>query len=53
LPALTSEPLSARQNYRFDGDPHYTPPAHTILADCVEYAIRRLEPQLLAKGAAR
>lgn len=52
LGALTYEPMSMRYGYRFEGDPHYTVRAHSLLADTVEYAISHLEPELLGPSKA-
>jgi hypothetical protein len=47
LPALRARPIAQRQHYRFPDDPHYTAYAHALIADCLEYQIKRLCPWLL------
>ena len=47
LPAFARVPARRRRELRFPGDPHYTPPAHAIVADALEYALARHCPQVL------
>lgn len=48
LPAFCHPPKSVREWFRFENDPHYTASAHALLADTVEYQMKRLCPDLFA-----
>jgi hypothetical protein len=47
LPAFMRVPRAEREAFRFGDDPHYTAPAHAVVADALEKVLEAQCPDLL------
>lgn len=47
LPAFNAVPMEQRRAFRFPDDPHYTPSAHRVVADALEYQFALHAPGVL------